>query len=339
MSISNLSLNDLRNIFNYVSESIVISDKNHNIVLINEAAVKKLLLNYETIYTKTLLNYIPSDQVYKVENAIIQNDNDYYEIVLNRENGETFPALVSGKELTIENKIYRISTILDVTELKEKEDELLLKSKSQIKKLKTHIISNVTEKSKELNKIKNLSEKEIKSLNHHVEEYKHKNNILLKQVMQLKKENINLTNEVDKLQKNGFNFKDILELEILKAKTYKLNFSLVKVVIDKFDELKSTIKTQNKLEMILTAIKRQFKSSIKNIDIAYHDTDEIYYLILSNSSDTNITNIVEKLTIPKKMDGTIDISFSYGISYFFEKDDVKGMIYRCNKNLEENVKK
>jgi len=59
MSISNLNLNDLKNIFNYVSESIVISDKEHNIVLINDAAAKKLLLDSANNNAKKL-RYVPT---------------------------------------------------------------------------------------------------------------------------------------------------------------------------------------------------------------------------------------------------------------------------------------
>lgn len=338
MPISNLKLDDLKSIFNYVSEAITISDERYNIVLINDAAAKKLKLDYNTIYTKKLMDYIPDDQIHKVVESIENNLNDYYEIVLQRENGELFPALVSGKEMILEGVKYRISTILDVTELKEKEQELLAKSANQLKKLKTHIITNVNEKSKELNKVKNESVLELKTLQKEVLESEYQNKKLTKRIDILKQDIEKLEKEIKESKENSYDFIDLLELEILKAKAHKFHFSLVKVVIDDFEELKNTLKTNDKLKMILVAIKRQMKSSLKSGDIIYQEKNGVYYLILSNAMDINITSVVETLIIPKKMDHNILIEFSYGIAHFFEKDDPKGMIYRCDKNLEANLK-
>jgi hypothetical protein len=136
------------------------------------------------------------------------------------------------------------------------------------------------------------------------------------------------------LEERSFSFKDLLEMEILKAKTYKTKFSLVKIIINDYDELKIKLHSTNKLEIVTTAIKRQFKKSLKIIDLVYYDSNGTYYIILSNAADINITDIVQNLAIPKKMESSITITFSYGIAYFFEKDTLDAIMYRCNKSLE-----
>lgn len=335
---SNLKLDDLKDLFNYISESIAISDENYNIVLINDAAVKKLGLHYETIYSKTLFDYIPEDQVHKVKTAIEKNNNEYYEVELRRENHERFPALVSGTQMILDNKKYRVSTILDVTELKQKEEELLAKSKTEVKKLKTHIISNVNDKATKINEVKNASLGEINSLKTQITEMEYDNFKLEKQLISLKKENNRLSEEIERIKDESFEFETILELEIARAKAFKLNFTLVKVVIDDFEELKEIIGTKSKLKILLSAIKRQFKNSVKSIDIVHHDIDDVYYLVLANAANINITKVVENLIIPKKMEDNINITFSYGVAHFFDKDDSKGMLYRCDKSLESYMK-
>ena len=49
-----LELLDVKDLFNYVSEAIIISDKNHNIVAVNDIGVKKLGLEKEQILLKKL---------------------------------------------------------------------------------------------------------------------------------------------------------------------------------------------------------------------------------------------------------------------------------------------
>ncbi len=332
----NIDIKDLEEIFNYVSESIIISDDTHNIIAVNDASINKLYLNRETIYTKTLYDYIPENELYKVKDAIAKNINDYYEVVLKRENNELFPALVSGKELVINNKKYRVSTILDVTALKNKEQELIAKSKEQLKQLKQHVITKVTSSTQTINKIKTETNEIVAILSEENLEKEHKLLQLNKKIKLLINENNNLSNELEKTKKESFSFEDILDLEVSKSKILKLNFSLAMVAIEDYDDLKNELNKKSKLDIVLSAIKRQFKGVLRNIDTLYYDTDGIFYMILPNFTDFNITHLVDKLVIPKTIEHDTTIKFTYGIAHFYEKDDSKDLLYRVKKNFETN---
>ncbi|MCK5294033.1 MAG: HAMP domain-containing histidine kinase, partial [Arcobacteraceae bacterium] len=52
-----------------------------------------------------------------------------YEIELIKKNGDTFPALVSGKSININNIPHRISAIIDITELREKDKHIFEQAK------------------------------------------------------------------------------------------------------------------------------------------------------------------------------------------------------------------
>jgi PAS domain S-box-containing protein len=156
------NLESLKKAYDFTSESIVISDTTGLIVGINEAAIKKLEIEKEHEYQKTLLDFIPDDQAWKLELAKDKNDGEYYELDLQRLTGEVFPALVSGKTVTLDDGVYRVSTILDVTQLKKTQEELLAKTKEQLHNLKSHVIAKVSQSEKEKNELKAKISEEVK---------------------------------------------------------------------------------------------------------------------------------------------------------------------------------
>ena len=329
-----LELYDLKYVFNYVSEAIVVSDQNYKIAAINDAAVAKLKLNKDTISLKNLMDFIPDGERYKVEEAIENETSDYYEIILKRENGELFPALVSGSSLLLKDKKYRVSTILDVTELKEKEQELLAKSKDQVRKLKKHIISKTSSEAQEINKVKLDVKEEIANLNEKLSQ----NESILQQTKRkaqlLEQENESLLKQIELLKENSFDFDDVLELEISKAKIFNLKFSVALIEIDKFEKLTKKLKTQYKQDIVTNAIKRQFRNSLRGIDTVSYDKDGRYFVIMPNSAEVNITDLIKRLVIPKDIEDNIVIDFNYGLAHFYQKDTSKALLYRCEKNLE-----
>lgn len=331
-----LELRDIKYFINYISEAVVVSDESLRIVAVNDAALKKLDLNIQTVYDKKLMDYIPNDELYKVQNAIKENLNDYYEVILKRESQELFPALVSGKELLINNKRYRVSTILDVSELKNKEQELISKSTEQLKQLKHHVITKTTSSVQEVNKIKEIDNTQKSQLQHEISELKYDLMQLNRKASLMAKENKILLNKIDNVEEKYYNFRNILDLEISKAKALKLyNFTFVVIQIDDFISYSQKINNQTKLDMITKAITRQFKHSLRSMDIIEYETDGYYFAILPNSSNQNSKDLINRLVIPKRVEDEI-LTFSYGVTIFSEKDDSRHLYDRVNKDLEKN---
>ncbi|WP_457748696.1 ATP-binding protein [Sulfurimonas sp.] len=111
-------------LFDNTIEAIIISE-NGKIIDVNEAGLKMLGCKNK----KEILNLPPSSFVSKeslntVQKNILKNYTKPYEIVINKFDGTTFPALVKGKSRFDGQKQLRISSIIDITKLKEKENEL-----------------------------------------------------------------------------------------------------------------------------------------------------------------------------------------------------------------------
>jgi len=331
-----LELNDIKYFINYISEAVVVSDECFRIVAVNDAALKKLDLNIQTVYEKKLMDYIPKDELYKVQNAIKNNINDYYEVILKRESQELFPALVSGKELVIEDKRYRVSTILDVSELKNKEQELISKSTEQLKQLKHHVITKTTSSVQEVNKIKEIENAQKSQLQSEISELKYDIMQLNRKASLMAKENKILLNKIDDVEEKYYNFKNILDLEISKAKSLKLyNFTLAVIQIDDFIRYSQKVNNQAKIDMITKAIKRQFKHSLRSMDVVEYETDGYYFVILPNSSNQNSKELIDRLVIPKRVEDEI-LTFSCGIAVVNENDDSRHLYDRAHKDLEKN---
>ena len=62
-------------------------------------------------------------------------------------------------------------------------------------------------------------------------------------------------------------------------------------------------------------------------------------MLLPNSPEINITDLVARLLHAKKIDAKIIVRFNCGISHIYSHDTPEHLIYRAKKSLEENIKK
>ncbi len=111
-------------LFNNAIEGIVIS-KDRKIVDINEMGVKLLHApNKEMIVGKDMFTFVASDSIDIVKEKFGSSLSNYYEITIQTLDGHTFPVITKGHDIIINREKFRVSTILDITELKQKEMEL-----------------------------------------------------------------------------------------------------------------------------------------------------------------------------------------------------------------------
>jgi len=341
-----LKLAYLKETLDCVSEAVVVSDIHGDMVIINKATIEKLELEESDEKNSNILDFIPQTELWKLENARKRADSAYYEIVLQRKNGETFNAIVSGRNVIIDDAPYRISTILDVTSLKETESRLLAQTKEQLKNLKNHIITKVSKNLQETNDLKARQNEEITKCINNISHLSKQNNdfeqiifTLKSKIVRLDKLNKELRDEIIKIQKESFSFHNLLELQINKAKSTGEKFSLILVTIDNFAEIFNTFEHKSKIDTIITATTRYFKTILRNFDVVQYMNDGMFYILVINTPNLNVTLLSENLTKPKELLDKITINFTAGMSFFYTNDSPEQIMYRCMQDHNEHLKR
>ena len=327
----NIELFDINKLFDYISEAVIITDTEQNIVLINDMAIEKLLVSKEEAMLKKLRDFIPIDNQEEVINTLNNNDTSYFNIEMKTSRGELFPVFVSGQMLPLKDETYGILTIVDLTELKQQEAQTL-------KKLKSHIISQASSFAKKENAVKGEETVKKIEMQHKIDELEHHIFKLDRKVTLFERENQSLNYQFDQVQENSFSFEQILDREIAMSTRYDTKFSLAIVAIHEFKEFTESINRQSKVDLILRAFKKHFRSSVRTTDVIYYENSGLFYLIMPNSSDVNITDLVKRLLQSKRIDSTLIVEFNCGMSHFYPNDTRDQLLYRAKKNLEVNIK-
>ncbi len=328
----NLELSDLKELYDYISEAIVIVDAKHDIVLMNKIALKKFETTQEDILYKNIAELIPVDYQDDIFKTMANQDNSYYDIFLKKYSDHSlFPAFVSGQAFPLKDGVYSILTIVDVTELKEKEQQ-------KVKQLKSHIITQATTHAQKASEIKGQNTTEIIALQEELDHAKHEIFKLERKITLFERENHILNGQCEKIQENSFSFEQVLDREIALGKRYGRKFSLAIVGIDDYKTFSEQVNSEAKKELILRAFKKHFRSTIRTTDVIYYENSGLFYMILPNSNDVNITDLVNRLLHAKKIDTKIIVRFNCGIAHFYEQDTREHLLYRARKNLEENIK-
>jgi len=111
-------------------EAVAIFDENYKLIQINGTTLDMFdFESFEDMVGMNLLDFIPKDEQVKANKALSKDSRSPRETKLYKRDKSIFPALVRGSDILINNKKYRISTIIDLTDIKEKEQQLLQQSK------------------------------------------------------------------------------------------------------------------------------------------------------------------------------------------------------------------
>lgn len=121
----NSFLDSFKILIDSILEGVVIYDENKICIRANAVAPKLLGYSIDEMIGKHALHFIaPSSQ--KLVKKVIQNCNqESYEAQMIRKDGTIFPAILRGRDLTFLGQKLRVSAILDITEIKKKEKEIL----------------------------------------------------------------------------------------------------------------------------------------------------------------------------------------------------------------------
>jgi PAS domain S-box-containing protein len=117
-------------LLNSTLEGLFVSNENRMITNVNDVGMQLFgVEKKEYLIERDIFELIDIDSHDIVKEHIQKDIAEPYEIKLIKNDGSTFPALVSGKSLEINNEIHRISAVIDLTDIKEKEKHLFEQSK------------------------------------------------------------------------------------------------------------------------------------------------------------------------------------------------------------------
>ncbi|MCD4758137.1 MAG: PAS domain-containing sensor histidine kinase [Arcobacteraceae bacterium] len=123
------SYHQIEAVINTTIESIIVS-QNYKCIDFNESALKLFkITNKHDALGKHPLDFIAQESKELVKKKIILDNADLYEAMIVTMDGEKIPVLLKGTNIIVDGKHLRISSIIDISELKDRESKLISQSK------------------------------------------------------------------------------------------------------------------------------------------------------------------------------------------------------------------
>ena len=123
------SYNQVESVINSTIEAIIVS-QNYKCIDFNKAALELFKIEKkEDALGKNPLDFIAEESKELVQKKIQLDSAELYEAVVLKMDGARVPVLLKGTNIVIGNKEVRISSIIDLSELKDRESRLISQSK------------------------------------------------------------------------------------------------------------------------------------------------------------------------------------------------------------------
>ncbi len=123
------SLSHFQILMDTMHEAVIVSAENNAIIDLNAATEHIFTTIKPELMKKKLLDLVSENSLEPFKKALLMDQFDPFEVTLTRQDGKPFPALVGGRKSYRDNRPVRITTVIDLSELKEKESLLFQKAK------------------------------------------------------------------------------------------------------------------------------------------------------------------------------------------------------------------
>ncbi|MDA3947014.1 MAG: ATP-binding protein [Helicobacteraceae bacterium] len=123
------SLSHFQILMDTMHEAVIVSAEDNTIIDLNAATEHIFTATKPEFMKRKLLDIVSKHGLKPFEQALLMDQFDPFEVTLTRQDGEEFPALVGGRKSHRDNLPVRITTVIDLSELKEKESLLFQKAK------------------------------------------------------------------------------------------------------------------------------------------------------------------------------------------------------------------
>ena len=126
------SLDLFKTAINYTMTSVIII-KNKEIEYFSDEAKKLFVLEDSSQFIGNgFLKFVHKNYREAIIKDIKNKEKDIYDVLLIKENKESFPALIQSKEMKIENEVFYVLSIMDITSIKRQEQERFLFHESKL---------------------------------------------------------------------------------------------------------------------------------------------------------------------------------------------------------------
>lgn len=109
---------------NSTIEGVLIFDENKKLIKINDIAPEILGYEKSEMLGKDALHFIAPSHKEMVNSVIVNQNQHPYESRMQRKDGSTFPVILRGRDIKLGSQNVRVSAIMDITNIKEKEEEI-----------------------------------------------------------------------------------------------------------------------------------------------------------------------------------------------------------------------
>ncbi|RXJ68510.1 diguanylate cyclase [Halarcobacter ebronensis] len=106
-------------------EGIFVYDEKRKCIKVNDVASKIFCYTKDEILGKDVSNFVDQTSVPTVREILATGYEEPYEATMIRKNGEKFPCILRGKYIYLNNEKVRVVAILDISNVKEKEGEIV----------------------------------------------------------------------------------------------------------------------------------------------------------------------------------------------------------------------
>ena len=106
-------------------EGLIIYNDNNHCIRVNGVATKLFGYTREEMIGQNVFNFIAPSSHDLVKEVVTKRNQDPYKSDMLRKDGSTFSAILRGKDLVLAGEKIRISAVLDITDIKKKEKEIL----------------------------------------------------------------------------------------------------------------------------------------------------------------------------------------------------------------------
>jgi len=105
-------------------EGLFIFDRNQKCVYANHIALNLFGYTLEEVHSKSILDFIALGFRNKVKRFSQNRDQPPYEVLGIKNDGSLFPIMIRGKAIELGEEKFRLSAVIDITKMREKENEL-----------------------------------------------------------------------------------------------------------------------------------------------------------------------------------------------------------------------
>ncbi len=110
---------------NSTIEGLIIYNEDKKCIKTNSIAPELFGYDKKEMIGKNAFEFIAYESINHVKKVINNKNQEPYEAVMLRKDGTKFPAILRGKDIQLEGETIRVSAVMDITKIKEKEEEIL----------------------------------------------------------------------------------------------------------------------------------------------------------------------------------------------------------------------